>query len=160
MSRLPSLGAHGEGWVTGQVLLMAAVGVAGVGENAPGITGQTLLAFQVIGASLTVLGVVIAAVAVRDLGNSLTPLPEPKLDAHMVETGIYSRVRHPIYDGVIVAALGWALFSVSLLSLIFTVVLAVFFDLKARREEAWLRERYPLYSHYARRVKKFVPGIY
>ena len=159
MSRLPNLGAHGEGWVTGQVLLMAAVGVAGVGEN-PGVTGQTLLAFQIVGASLTVLGVVIAAIAVRDLGTSLTPLPEPKLDAHMVETGIYGYVRHPIYVGVIVAALGWALFSVSVLSLVFTIVLAVFFDLKSRREEAWLRERYPMYSHYARRVKKFVPGIY
>ena len=159
MSRLPSLGEHGEGWVTGQVLLMAAVGVAGVRAE-PALSGQALLVAQLIGASLTVIGVVIAVVAVRDLGTSLTPLPQPKADARLVQTGIYGYLRHPIYVGVIVAALGWAVFSASLLALAFTLVLAFFFDLKSRREEAWLRARFPLYAHYARRVKKFLPGIY
>jgi protein-S-isoprenylcysteine O-methyltransferase Ste14 len=109
---------------------------------------------------LTVLGVVIAAVGVRDLGPSLTPLPHPKDDSHLIQTGIYRWVRHPIYVGVIVSALGWALFAASLLALAFTAALAVFLDLKARREEVWLRERYPIYVHYARRVKRFVPGVY
>jgi len=159
MSRLPSLGEHGEGWVTGQVLLMAAVGVAGVRAE-PALSGQALLVAQVIGASLTVLGVSIAVLAVRDLGTSLTPVPRPKPDARLIQTGIYGHVRHPVYLGVIVAALGWALFSASILALIFTVVLSVFLDMKSRREEVWLREHYPMYAHYARRVKRFVPGIY
>jgi protein-S-isoprenylcysteine O-methyltransferase Ste14 len=33
-------------------------------------------------------------------------------------------------------------------------------DLKARREEAWLSERYPEYAAYARHTHRFVPGVY
>jgi protein-S-isoprenylcysteine O-methyltransferase Ste14 len=159
MSRLPALGEHGEGWVTGQFLMVAAVAVAGVIDR-DDWSGGAFVTTQILGAALTVAGVVIGIVGVRDLGSSLTPLPSPKTDARLVETGIYGRLRHPLYLGLIVGALGWALFSASQLALAFTVALAVFLDLKARREEAWLRERYPMYAHYARRVKRFVPGIY
>ena len=159
MSRLPALGEHGEGWVTGQVLMLAAVGVAGVVDQ-PDWSGSALVVSQVGGVALVVLGIVVGIVGVRDLGASLTPLPRPKADAHLVEEGIYSRMRHPLYVGLVLGALGWALFAASLLALAFTVALAVFLDLKARREEAWLRERYPRYRGYAARVKRFVPWFY
>jgi protein-S-isoprenylcysteine O-methyltransferase Ste14 len=35
-----------------------------------------------------------------------------------------------------------------------------FLDAKARREEEWLRERFPEYRGYEASVKRFVPGIY
>ena len=159
MSRLPDFGKHGQGWVTGQFLLIAAVGVAGVIDR-PDWNGTALIVGQVLGASLTMLGIVIGIIGVRDLGNSLTTLPYPKADSHLVQSGIYGHVRHPLYLGLILGALGWSLFAASTLALAFTVALAVFLDLKSRREEAWLRERYPVYVHYARRVKRFVPGIY
>ena len=57
-------------------------------------------------------------------------------------------------------ALGWALYAASLLALGFTLALAAYLDLKSRREEVWLRERYPRYRGYAARVKRFVPGVY
>lgn len=159
MSRLPTLGAHGEGWVTGQVLLLAAVGVAGVVDR-PDWDGDALAVSTVVGLGLVVAGLVIGIVGVRDLGPSLTPVPRPKDGAALVQQGIYGWVRHPLYLGLVLGALGWALFSASLLGVAFTVALAVFLDLKARREEVWLRERYPLYAHYARRVRRFVPGVY
>jgi protein-S-isoprenylcysteine O-methyltransferase Ste14 len=159
VSRLPTLGTHGEGWVTGQVLLLAAVGVAGVVDR-PDWDGDALAVSTVVGLGLVVAGLVIGIVGVRDLGPSLTPVPRPKDGAALVQKGIYGWVRHPLYLGLVLGALGWALFSASLLGVAFTVALAVFLDLKARREEVWLRERYPLYAHYARRVRRFVPGVY
>jgi protein-S-isoprenylcysteine O-methyltransferase Ste14 len=36
----------------------------------------------------------------------------------------------------------------------------VFLDLKSRREEVWLRDRFPGYSEYAHRVRRLVPGLY
>jgi protein-S-isoprenylcysteine O-methyltransferase Ste14 len=159
MSRLPDFGDRGQGWVTGQFFLIAAVAVAGVVDR-PDWDGTALVVGQIVGASLTLMGIMIGIVGVRDLGDALTPLPYPKDGAPLVQTGIYGHVRHPLYVGIIVGALGWALFAASLLALGFTVALAVFLDLKARREEVWLRERYPMYAHYSRRVKRFVPGIY
>jgi protein-S-isoprenylcysteine O-methyltransferase Ste14 len=38
--------------------------------------------------------------------------------------------------------------------------LAVWMDLKARREEAWLLARYPGYAAYRARSRRFVPRIY
>jgi protein-S-isoprenylcysteine O-methyltransferase Ste14 len=48
----------------------------------------------------------------------------------------------------------------SLLALGLALALAVLLDLKARREEVWLREKYPGYAEYAGHTKRFVPGVY
>jgi protein-S-isoprenylcysteine O-methyltransferase Ste14 len=36
----------------------------------------------------------------------------------------------------------------------------VLLRLKAGREERWLREQFPEYADYARRVARFVPGLW
>jgi protein-S-isoprenylcysteine O-methyltransferase Ste14 len=46
------------------------------------------------------------------------------------------------------------------LTLTLTVALALFFDLKSRREEAWLVERYVGYQTYMTRTCRFVPWLY
>jgi protein-S-isoprenylcysteine O-methyltransferase Ste14 len=61
---------------------------------------------------------------------------------------------------VILVAMGWSLLTASLAALVLTAVLAVLLDLKARREEAWLRERYRVYAAYAEQTSRFVPGVY
>jgi protein-S-isoprenylcysteine O-methyltransferase Ste14 len=69
-------------------------------------------------------------------------------------------VRHPIYTGIVLGALGWALAWLSVAGAAYAALLAVFFDRKARREERWLRSRFPDYAAYAHRVRRFIPGIY
>lgn len=95
-----------------------------------------------------------------DLGHSLTPLPYPRDDGHLVQTGVYSFVRHPLYSGLIFAAVAWTVFQFSLSHLSAAAILFTFFDAKARREETWLTEKYPEYSDYQQRVKKLIPGVY
>jgi protein-S-isoprenylcysteine O-methyltransferase Ste14 len=55
-----------------------------------------------------------------------------------------------LYAGAIVIGLGWSLADAPL-AFVPTALLAVFFDLKARREEAWLIERFPSTAYRARR---------
>jgi protein-S-isoprenylcysteine O-methyltransferase Ste14 len=72
---------------------------------------------------------------------------------------MYRIVRHPMYGGGLVLAFGWALAS-SPMAVAPVAALAVLFELKSRREEAWLVERYPDYPAYRRRTRwKFVPGL-
>lgn len=78
----------------------------------------------------------------------------------MIDSGIYARLRHPIYAGIIFASLGWSALTGSLGALVASLLLAVFLDAKARREEIWLLERYDAYADYRRRSKRFLPGIY
>ncbi|MEY3869485.1 MAG: methyltransferase family protein [Microcoleaceae cyanobacterium] len=95
-----------------------------------------------------------------DLGKSLTPLPYPREDGELVTTGVYQLVRHPVYSGVILGCLGMTIFWESVSHLILTVLLLIFFDIKARKEEVFLMEKYVDYGEYRQRVKKLIPGIY
>ncbi|HSF74208.1 MAG TPA: isoprenylcysteine carboxylmethyltransferase family protein, partial [Microcoleus sp.] len=129
----------------------------------PGLKIQStqLLAITWILASILVLSALIFILkGLIDLGKNLTPLPYPIENGELVQTGIYGIVRHPLYSGLILAALGWTLFKMSISHLIATAILLIFFDIKARREETWLLEKYPDYSDYRQRVKKLIPGIY
>ena len=66
-----------------------------------------------------------------------------------------------MYGGGILIALGWSTIFTSLVGLVLTVVLAVFLDLKARREEAWLGERLDGYTAYRTRTPhKLIPFLY
>lgn len=96
----------------------------------------------------------------QDLGDNLTPLPYPKDNGQLVRSGVYSLVRHPLYSSLVFAGLGWAIFQLSLSHLIATVILLIFLDIKARREETWLTQKYPEYTDYQQRVKKLIPGLY
>ena len=81
-------------------------------------------------------------------------------DATLIESGLYGWVRHPIYCGLILAAFGWGLLVQGWLTLLWAAVLLIFFDIKSRREEAWLLARFPAYADYRRRVRKLIPFIY
>ena len=57
-------------------------------------------------------------------------------------------------------AIGWAIFVQGWLTLAYSAMLVLFFDVKSRREEAWLTQRFPDYLDYQRRVRKLIPFIY
>ena len=94
------------------------------------------------------------------LGKNLTPLPKPKDNAELVQAGLYRWVRHPIYFGVIVLSLGWGLIQQSTLVWLYVLIIAIFFDIKSRKEEQWLVEQFPAYTDYQGRVRKLIPWIY
>jgi protein-S-isoprenylcysteine O-methyltransferase Ste14 len=113
-----------------------------------------------IGCLLIALGMAMALAAALHLGDSLTPLPHPKENSKLIVTGLYRSVRHPIYCGIILMAIGWALFVHGWLTLAYAALLSIFFDIKSRREEVWLISRYPGYADYQKRVRKLIPFIY
>ncbi len=94
------------------------------------------------------------------LGKNLTAVPKPIEGGVLVTSGPYAFVRHPIYTGLILGTLGWALFRANVLGVGLALVLFIFFDLKSRQEERWLAEAYPGYDAYRHRVRKLIPWIY
>jgi protein-S-isoprenylcysteine O-methyltransferase Ste14 len=157
-SRLPELGPRGEGWVAIQsVLFVAIVGCGFVGVYWPGSVESFL---TVVGILLVVAGVVLASAGALTLGRSFTHFPRPRSSGSLRQRGIYRLARHPVYGGVLLLALGWSLAEAPL-ALVPTALLALVFDLKSRREEIWLRERYPEYAAYAERTRsRFIPFVY
>ena len=160
-SRLPALGRRGEGWVVGQVLLIAAVllsALAGRGWA----RGYDVAAYTAGGALLG-LGLLLLAAAGLELGSSLTPLPAPRADRTLTlaTTGPYALARHPMYGGGILITFGWTIVFASIIGLALTVALTLFLDLKARREELWLTNRFAGYEAYRQRTpRRLLPFIY
>ncbi len=150
---------RGGGWVVVQVVLIAAIlASALVGLGWP--DGLEPFAWTV-GGVLLALGVVLLAAGGAGLGSALTPYPAPRENVRLKTSGIYGRVRHPMYGGGILIALGWTTVFASPLGLALTVVLALFLQLKAHREEQWLLEHYPDYAGYRDRTRRrFIPLVY
>jgi len=153
--------SRGEWFVIIQVFLVALVALApGLDPVRLDLPGGGRAMGIVIGVALGVLGLAVVLSGFVALGSNLTPLPHPKDDATLVQTGIYALVRHPLYSGVVIGAVGWALINVSLLTLLLAVVLFVFFDIKSRREERWLVHKFPEYAAYRQHVHKLIPFVY
>jgi protein-S-isoprenylcysteine O-methyltransferase Ste14 len=113
-----------------------------------------------LGFLLLAAGVLQFSVGAYSLGAALTPLPRPRPGIVLRTTGVYALVRHPIYSGILLVAIGWSLYQHSIAGLVFDAGLLFFFDRKAAREERWLMERFPDYAAYRQRVRKLIPWIY
>jgi protein-S-isoprenylcysteine O-methyltransferase Ste14 len=158
-SRLPELGARGEGWVAAQFVLLAAIALSAL--VGLGWSGSLEVLAVVAGVALMIVGGLLIVLGGVQLGSSLTPFPAPRVGGEMSATGVYALARHPMYGGGILIALGWSILFGSVVGLILTVALAVFFELKARREEAWLVDHYPEYAAYRERTpRKLLPWVY
>jgi protein-S-isoprenylcysteine O-methyltransferase Ste14 len=155
-------GERGEWYVVVQGLLFALIilgpkTVSGLASWSPPFAAIA----SAVGAALVLAGGALAVAGLLGLGrDNLTALPYPRDEATLVVTGPYRLVRNPIYSGLIFAAFGYALWVSGWLTLCYAALLFVFFDIKSRKEERWLSERFPDYSAYQRRVRKLIPWIY
>jgi protein-S-isoprenylcysteine O-methyltransferase Ste14 len=157
-SSLPSLGRRGEGWVAIQGVLIVVMALTGwFGPRWPE-AAQTYLWIAAI--VFGVVGLALFLGGSQRLGRQLTPFPRPVDDSALKQDGAYHFVRHPIYGGVLLLALAWALAS-SPLAFMPWLLACPFLELKSRREEAWLTDRHPRYAEYRRLVRhRFVPFVW
>ena len=159
MTRLPSLGPRGEGWVLVQGILFVLIAAAGFSVGGAWAR-EAHAVTTIVGGLLMVAGAVLAVSGVVELREAFTPLPRPRDGARLVDTGAYRLVRHPVYGGIAIGAVGWGLFAASPISIGLALVLLAFFRLKSAREEAWLAEVYPGYEAYRARTRRLIPFIY
>jgi protein-S-isoprenylcysteine O-methyltransferase Ste14 len=145
------------GWalVGAQFGLIAGLIVLPTGDLWPrGVVGV------VIAVALIVAGIAVAGLAGIRLGPALTPTPIPKEGAALVTTGVYRRVRHPIYTGVLLVALGLVVLGASAGHLVGIIALFVVLSVKAAGEEAMLAEIHDGYDYYRRTSGRLIPKIF
>jgi protein-S-isoprenylcysteine O-methyltransferase Ste14 len=147
---------RGGWWVVGQFMLLLTIAILGITCRA---TAKQPLIF-LFGVVLLVTSSICGLSGALALGRHLTPFPKPSATAQFVQHGVYGLIRHPLYTAVFCAAAGWSLVWQSWPALVVSLVVGVFFDAKARHEERWLRQQFPEYDSYVRRVRRFIPGLY
>jgi protein-S-isoprenylcysteine O-methyltransferase Ste14 len=141
-----------------QFVLVAAVLVLGVAG--PAWPDAARWGLKGAGALLVLGGALVLVLAARALGSGLTPFPKPADGGELVEDGPYAVVRHPVYSGGLLIAVGISLV-LSPWALAASGVLAVVWALKASVEERFLRERYPAYGEYCSRTRyRLFPFLY
>jgi len=113
-----------------------------------------------IGAALTAIGVAVAIWARLYIGRNWSPRPAKKEAHELVTGGPYAVVRHPIYTGIIIAALGTALTG-TIVGLIVLAFAAALFLSRVRTEEQIMLELFPdAYPSYQSRTKRLIPFIW
>jgi protein-S-isoprenylcysteine O-methyltransferase Ste14 len=96
-----------------------------------------------------------------DLGDNWSVTLELKESHRLVTTGVYGRVRHPMYTALLLIAVAQALLLPNWLAgPAYLVAFALLVALRVGPEERMMRDRFKNeYDEYATRTKRLVPGV-
>ncbi|MDI6772313.1 MAG: isoprenylcysteine carboxylmethyltransferase family protein [bacterium] len=83
----------------------------------------------------------------------------PSVKDTLVRTGLYGRVRHPIYGGGILVFAGLALLRPTSTVVVACAVGIVWAVVQARLEELDLVQRLPAYREYMTQIPRFIPRL-
>jgi len=142
--------------IVGFILMFGArrMGILGTQQLWP-VSRQ--LAWSMVG--LVLAGVLFTWWARIHLGRLWSATITRKEGHHVIDTGPYAFVRHPIYTGLILATLATAVMFARPTIVIGAICVIVGIYVKARLEEKFLREQLGAaeYDAYARRVPMLIP---
>lgn len=126
-----------------------------------GSTGSAALWLVSTGALLAVAGTAVVLRSRLALGPAWSFVPRADQDTGLVTTGPYCLVRHPIYFGLLLFAMGEALAFGSWLAVMMVLVgIAPTFVWRARAEEKLLARTFgDRYTAYRQRTKMIIPHV-
>jgi protein-S-isoprenylcysteine O-methyltransferase Ste14 len=130
------------------------------GQSVDPIIFPKTLSVRVIADGLGVAGTAILLWARTILGGNWSSAVTLKEDHELIQGGPYAYVRHPIYSGMLLLALGTATHYATLGGFVLVAVCCVGFAMKMREEELLMVESFPeRYPAYRARVKAIVPHV-
>jgi protein-S-isoprenylcysteine O-methyltransferase Ste14 len=114
--------------------------------------GPVSIGFQVVAALLWIWARV--TFGLRSFHYAANPTA-----GHLVTTGPYRYLRHPIYASILLLVWAGVAANLSVVSVALGVIATAMIALRILFEETLLRRTYPEYENYARRTKRVVPFI-
>lgn len=148
-----NVGERGETYVVAQFTLLFCIAI-GVGDY---------FVTTILGPVLILAGLILVYKSAADLKDNLSPWPvatDPKAGrGSLINKGIYSYIRHPMYSGLLMGMVGLSILTESTTRLLLTIALYVVLDAKSDFEEASLVDTYGSdYEEYKANVQnKFFP---
>ncbi len=140
----------------GKFLLYSQILLMGIIIFAPKQSAINTL-WALVGTLLLIASLFIFMKSKRDLAQAFYPYPEPKTGAPFITSGIYSRVRHPMYLAFLVGSLGLVLIKQSVLLIVSTILLTLILNIKYRFEDRLLSARWNEAADYQKSVPALFP---
>lgn len=114
----------------------------------------------IAGSILGILGLAIGIASKISLGRNFRVYAAPRRSGSLVTTGIYSKVRHPMYTGVVIGLAGyilaWGAYHVWPL----WIACAILYTIKGIKEDKILEAKFPEYKPYKNNTNRFVPYLF
>ena len=104
-------------------------------------------------------GIAIIVVSILQLNKNLSPFPTPKENSALITTGLFSKIRHPIYSGILLLVFSFALYQNSGDKILISSLLLILFYFKTGYEEKQLSLKFPEYKNYKKAAGRFFPKI-
>jgi protein-S-isoprenylcysteine O-methyltransferase Ste14 len=115
---------------------------------------------QLAGLLVTVAGCLFAIWARLTLGSNWSGRATVKAGHELIVSGPYAVARHPIYTGLLVAALGTGIAIGEIRCILGFVMIVLALAIKMSQEESLMLQAFPdAYPAYRRRVKALIPGV-
>src|SRR5258708_3850923 len=125
-----------------------------------GLLWQRTLLTGLLADALALAGLAVMLWARVTLGRNWSGGVVLKKDKELVTSGPYRFVRHPIYSGLLLLMLGWAVWRGRSVGFWGLAVVLVLFWIKARAEEQLMIQHFgDAYRTYKARVKALIPYI-
>ncbi len=118
---------------------------------------ETPVSLRLAGGLLLLFGTGVSVAALFVLGRSFSIVPEAR---HLVTSGPYAVVRHPMYLGELLGSAGMALQSLSVFSLLLYIAFVWVQMQRMSYEEGVLQRAFPEYDTYRRRTARLIPGLH
>ncbi len=150
----------GLGFVTS--LIVAVVGpvlqLSGVITPLPVLRADWI---QIAGIALAVLGIVLTVWAQLDMGDSWRVGVDESESTALVHTGMFGRVRNPIYTAMLTFGVGIALLAPNFVTIAGLILAVGALEVQVRRvEEPYLLGKHgDAYRGYTASVGRFIPGV-
>lgn len=121
---------------------------------------RPIAALQIAGVVLTYLGLPLTIWSRARLGRFWSAVVALKQDHQLIQSGPYRVVRHPLYSGLVLAAIGLALCVTTWSSLLGAVALLVCFERRAHKEDALLAAEFGAeFEIYRQRTGRLLPRL-
>lgn len=110
--------------------------------------------------AIYMVGIGIRALGLKEIGRLFSQKIELRESHRVISTGIYHYIRHPLYLGSLVMAIGTVCYLLNSFAIILLVLLAGGIMTRIGKEETYLNKNLDGYREYSKRTKRLLPGIY
>ena len=133
----------------------------GVAKLSKWILWQETFAIGIIADLIALAGFIVVVWARTTLGGNWSPTVALKENHEIIKRGPYAYVRHPMYSGLLLMALGTAIFFGHAFGFVLFLFFLIAFFTRAKGEEKLLSKHFPEeYPEYKKKTKMLIPFVW